>query len=140
MADGPYNMGLYPARRDFKRVYCAIILRIMYSIYINHSETPTNLNYVRPALALSYWNIVWLLHYLAGEVFMLMPYKPACPGAMRSDQPPRPIGGTTCSDQPIKPLSQVWARGLGQGHNKKRYPYPPISLKINRLGLTMTWP
>ncbi len=23
--------------------------------------------------------------------------------------------GATCSDQPIKPISQVWARGLGQG-------------------------
>jgi len=32
-------------------VYCAIILRIIRSAYINHFETPTNLNYVRPALA-----------------------------------------------------------------------------------------
>jgi len=31
---------------------------------------------MRPALARSYWNIVWLLHYLAGEAFILMPHKP----------------------------------------------------------------
>jgi len=28
-------------------VYCAIILRIIRSAYINHFETPTNLSYVR---------------------------------------------------------------------------------------------
>jgi len=54
-------------------VYCALSLRIIGSIYINHFETPTNPNYV--------------------------------------------------------------------GHNpKKRHPYPARSLKLNRLGFTMTWP
>jgi hypothetical protein len=57
-------------------VYCAISLIIIHSVYINHFETPTNLYYVRPALARSLWNIVWLLHYLAGDIFILMPYKP----------------------------------------------------------------
>jgi len=33
---------------------------------------------------------------------------------MWSDQLIKPIGYYG-SDQPIKPLSQVWARGLGQG-------------------------
>jgi len=31
----------------FKMIYCAIILRIIRSAYINHFETPTNLSYVR---------------------------------------------------------------------------------------------
>ena len=92
-------------------VYCAIILRIIRSAYINHFETPTNLSYMRPALpvprpgrdreARSYWNIVWLLHYLAGEVSMLMPYK----------------------------------SGLGQGHNQKKDTHPldfDVTLQLAR--------
>ncbi len=39
-------MAPYPAERDFKMVYCLLSLRIIGSIYINHFETPTHLNYV----------------------------------------------------------------------------------------------
>jgi hypothetical protein len=71
-----YALKYGPLLGRFKIVYCAIPLRIICSVYINHFETPTNLNFVRPALARGYWNTVWLLHYLAGEVFILIPYKP----------------------------------------------------------------
>ena len=77
-------------------VYCAIILRIIRSAYINHFETATNLSYVRPALpiprpgrdreARSLWNIIGSLYYFSAESYLLMPYKP----------------------------------GLGQGHNQKK--------------------
>ena len=50
-ADGPYNMDPYPAGRDFKMVYLLLNLRIISSVYINHFEMPTNLCYMRPALA-----------------------------------------------------------------------------------------
>ncbi len=45
-----YALKYGPFLGCFKMVYCAIILRIIRSAYINHFETPTNLNYVRPAL------------------------------------------------------------------------------------------
>jgi len=54
----PYNMDPYPAGRDFKMVYFPLNLRIISSVYINHFETPTNLSYMRPALARSLWNII----------------------------------------------------------------------------------
>jgi len=57
-------------------VYCAIILRIIRSVYINHFETPTNLNFVRPALARSLWNIIGSLYYFSAEFYLLMSYKP----------------------------------------------------------------
>jgi hypothetical protein len=57
----------------FKTAYCAISLSIIRSVNINHFERTVNLKYVRPALARSYWNIVWLTHYFAGEIFILMP-------------------------------------------------------------------
>jgi hypothetical protein len=34
-----HNIGLYPAKRDFKMVYCAMTLKIMQSISINHFGT-----------------------------------------------------------------------------------------------------
>jgi len=101
-----------PLLGRFKMVYFPLNLRMLSSVYINHFETPTYLSYVSPALpvprpgrdreARSYWNIIWSLYYFSAEFYLLMPHKPACPGA-------------TWLDQPIKPLSQVWARGLGRG-------------------------
>ena len=46
-----YALKYGPFLGRFKMVYCAIILRIIRSAYINHFETPTNLSYMRPALA-----------------------------------------------------------------------------------------
>jgi len=60
-------------RCRFKTAYCAISLRITRSVNISHFERIVNLEYVRPALARSYWNIVWLTHYFAGEIFILIP-------------------------------------------------------------------
>jgi len=57
-------------------VYFFLNLRIISSVYINHFETPTNLSYMRPALARSYWNIVRSLHYFSAEVLILMLCKP----------------------------------------------------------------
>ncbi len=42
-----------------------------------------------------------------------IPSQPAL--ALRGRISLQSLYGTRCSDQPIKPLSQVWARGLGQG-------------------------
>ena len=57
-------------------VYCAITLGIICSIHINHFETPTNLSYMRPALARSLCNIIGSLYYFSAEFYLLMPYKP----------------------------------------------------------------
>ncbi len=63
-----YALKYGPFLGRFKMVYCAIILRIIRSVYINHFETPTNLSYMGPALpvprpgrdreARSLWNII----------------------------------------------------------------------------------
>jgi len=125
-----YALKYSPFLGRFKMVYRAIILRIIRSAYINHFETPTNLSYVRPPLpvprpgrdreARSYWNIVWLLHYFSAEFRLLMPYKPACPGA-------RGCGYATvftayeCLTFDHRILTcQVWARGI----IKKKIPIP----------------
>ena len=95
-----YALKYGPFLGRFKMLYCAIILRIICSAYINHFETPTNLNHVRPALpvprpgrdreARSLWNIIGSLYYFSAEFYLLMPYKP----------------------------------GLGQGHNQKKDTHP----------------
>ena len=47
-----------PLTGSFQNGLLLLTLRIIRSVYINHFETPTNLTYVRPALARSLWNIV----------------------------------------------------------------------------------
>ena len=105
-------------------VYCAIILRIISSVYINHFETPTNLSYVRPALARSLWNIIGSLYYFSAEFYLLRPYKPVCPGATGCGYA-TVFTAYECLTFHHRILTcQVWARGLGQGHNKKKTPMP----------------
>ena len=124
----PYNMGPYPAGRDFKMVYFPLNLRIITSVYINHFETfrrahvepPTNLSYIRPALARSLWNIIRSLYYFSAEFYLLMPYKPG----LGQGPPWRDMHGISrycCNVLEVpRPELRPCKRGLGQGHNQKK--------------------
>ena len=106
----------------FKMVYCAIILRIIRSAYINHFETPTNLSYMRLALARSLWNNIWSLYYFSVEFYLLMPYKPACHGATGCGYA-TVFTAYECLTFHHRILTcQVWARGK----IKKKIPIPWI--------------
>jgi len=119
-------------------VYLLLNLRIISSVYINHFETfrrahvepPTNLSYMRPALpvprpgrdreARSLWNIIGSLYYFSAEAYLLMPCKPACPGATGCEYT-NVFTAYECLVFHHRILTcQVWARGI----IKKKTPMP----------------
>ena len=125
-----YALKYGPFLGHFKMVYCATILRIIRSAYINHFETPTNLSYMRPALpvprpgrdreARSLWNIIGSLYYFSAEFRLLMPHKPACPGATGCGYA-TVFTAYECLTFHHRILTcQVWARGI----IKKKIPIP----------------
>ena len=65
-----------PVQGRFKPTHLPISLSTKVAACVRRFETPTALNYGRPALALSFRGFVWIRKYLTSQLSLLIPYEP----------------------------------------------------------------
>ena len=65
-----------PVLGRFKLTHRLITLSANVAACVRRFETPTPLNYGRPALALSLRRCVWIGEYFTSQLSLLMPYEP----------------------------------------------------------------
>ena len=65
-----------PVQGRFKPAHLPISLSTKVSACVRRFETPTALNYGRPALALSFRSCVWIGEYFTSLLSLPIPYKP----------------------------------------------------------------
>ena len=65
-----------PVQGRFKPTHLPISLSTKVAACVRRFETPTPLNYGRPALALSFRSRAWIGEYFTSLLSLLIPYKP----------------------------------------------------------------
>ena len=65
-----------PVQGRFKPTHLPISLSSKVTACVRRFETPTPLNYGRPALALSFRSCVWIGEYFTSLLSLLIPFKP----------------------------------------------------------------
>jgi len=65
-----------PVQGRFKPTHLLISLSTQAAACVRRFETPTPLDYGRPALALSFKSSVWIQEYFTSQLSLPMPYEP----------------------------------------------------------------
>jgi hypothetical protein len=65
-----------PVQGRFKPAHLPISLSTKVAACVRRFETPTALNYGRPALALSFRSVVWIREYFTSQLSLPMPCEP----------------------------------------------------------------